>query len=99
MGDEELAATIIAVFLDDIPLQIQALKDYLDGGDTVGAVRQAHTIKGAAANISAEALSAVAFEIEKNGKMGDQSVLTAKLKMLEGLPNLEAEFERLRHAV
>ena len=98
MGDEELATTIIAVFLDDIPLQIQALKDYLDGGDTVGAVRQAHTIKGAAANISAEALSAVAFEIEKNGKMGDQSVLTAKLKMLEGLPNLEAEFERLRHA-
>ena len=93
MGDEELAKTVIAGFLEDIPLQIQALKDCLYTGDAHGAERQAHTIKGAAASIGGEALQAIAFEMEKQGKAGN---LTA---VMEYMYELEVRFERLREVL
>jgi PAS domain S-box-containing protein len=93
MDDRELAHTILAGFLDDVPTQVRKLKDFLNSGDTPGAQRQAHTIKGAAANIGAPALSEVAFELEeigKSGRLGDA---------LDVLPRLETEFQRLRNAL
>jgi len=90
MGDEELVRIIIAGFLEDIPLQIQSLKDFLNAGDSAGVERQAHTIKGASANIGGEALSALANVMEKSAKSGDKAVIR------ERLGGLEAEFERLR---
>jgi CheY-like chemotaxis protein len=93
MGDEELATIIMAGFLEDIPLQIQTLKDYLDAGDAAGVERQAHTIKGASANIGGEALRGLAFGMEKSGKSGD---LTA---IQERMGELEAAFERLREVL
>ena len=71
MDDEDLARTVIEGFLEDIPQQIEALRGYLEAGDAAGAERQAHTIKGASANVGGEALRAVAFEMEKAGKAGD----------------------------
>ena len=71
MDDKDLEQIVIEGFLKDIPDQIQVLDDCLNCNDTEGAERQAHTIKGAAANISAESLRTVAFEMEKNGKNGD----------------------------
>jgi len=93
MDDEDLARVIVAGFLEDIPLQIQGLKDYLEKGDMIGSERQAHTIKGAAANIGAEALRAVAFEMEKNGKNGELYLVK------DNLGELEAQFELLREAL
>jgi HPt (histidine-containing phosphotransfer) domain-containing protein len=93
MGDEELAHTVISGFIDDIPDQIQALKNYLKTGDMHGAERQAHTIKGASANIGGEALRAVALEMEKNGKNGDLPAVQACMD------DLEAQFERLKKAL
>jgi HPt (histidine-containing phosphotransfer) domain-containing protein len=90
MGDDELASLVIAGFLEDIPLQIQALKGYLQAGDAHGAERQAHTIKGASANIGGEALLVVAFEMEKLGKSGDLS------DVRERMDELELQFARLR---
>jgi HPt (histidine-containing phosphotransfer) domain-containing protein len=90
MGDEDLARVVIAGFLDDIPLQIQKLKDYLEAGDITGAERQAHTIKGASANIGGEALRAIAFEMEKSGKSGDLDAIR------KCTSELEVQFERLR---
>ena len=93
MNDEELVHIVIAGFLEDIPLQIQSLKDYLASSDGTGAERQAHTIKGAAANIGAEALRATAFEMEKNGKSGDLSAIRKRMS------KLELQFERLREVL
>jgi PAS domain S-box-containing protein len=90
MNDEELARIVIAGFLKDIPLQIQSLKDYLEAGDITGYERQAHTIKGAAANVGGEALRATAFEFEKNGRSSDLEFLR-KL-----IVELELQFNRLR---
>jgi len=90
MDDDELASLVIAGFLEDIPLQIQALKGYLNAGDAHGAERQAHTIKGASANIGGEALRAIAFEMEKLGKSGDL------FAVCERMDELELQFARLR---
>jgi len=93
MGDEDLAKEIMALSLDDIPRQIRALKDFVEAGDVPGIEYQAHTIKGASANVGGEALCEVAFEMEEAGKAGDLS--TAKGRMAE----LEAQFDRLKEAM
>ena len=90
MDDEDLARKVIEGFLDDIPKQIEVLKGCLEAGDAARAERQAHTIKGASANVGGEALRAVAFEMEKAAKAGDLEAVTARL------PELENQFARLR---
>ena len=63
-GDRESAAEITAEFLKDAPLQAAALHEALAAGDAALARRQAHTLKGASANVGAEALRAVAYRAE-----------------------------------
>jgi len=89
-GDEELANMILAGFLEDIPLQIQALIGYLGKGDAAGVERQAHTIKGASANIGGEALRKIASEMENAGKSGHL------VGMQEKVGQLNEQFECLR---
>ena len=91
MGDEELAGAIARGFLDDIPRQIAALRICLEAGDASGAERQAHSIKGAAANVGGEDLRAAAFEIEKAGKAGILDDATAMAN------NLEKQFDALKN--
>jgi CheY-like chemotaxis protein/HPt (histidine-containing phosphotransfer) domain-containing protein len=93
MEDEDLAKRIVAAFLGDIPQQIAALRGCLEAGDAMGAGRQAHTIKGAAATVGGERLRAAAFELEKAGKAGDLSAAAGHLA------ELDAEFDRLKQAL
>ncbi len=93
LDDPDLARTVIEGFLLDIPRQIDTLRSYLETGDALGVERQAHTIKGAAANVSGECLRALAFEIEKAAGGGDLDDVSTR--MVE----LEQEFERLRSAM
>jgi HPt (histidine-containing phosphotransfer) domain-containing protein len=63
-----------ATFLEDTPVQIQALKDLVKSGDALGSARLAHSIGGASANVGGECLRNLAFEMEKSadaGKMND----------------------------
>ena len=83
MGDEELVGKILQGFLVDMPQQIQALRGYLEAGDAAGAERQAHTIKGAAANVGGESLRALALELEQLGKAGDLDSMSARLDTLD----------------
>jgi PAS domain S-box-containing protein len=93
MDDEDLARMVVEGFLNDIPLQIAALKGYLETGDAAGAERQAHTIKGASANVGGERLRDVAFEIEKTARIGDLNA--AWIQMAE----LETQFHQLNRAM
>ena len=93
MNDRELARMVLAGFLEDAPVQIRKLKDSLGSGDAAGAQLQAHTIKGAAANLGAPALHQVALELETMGKAGRLE------ETLEVMPRLETEFERLKQAI
>ncbi len=81
--DTDLTKMIIEGFLKDIPLQITVLKGYLDAGDATGVQRQAHTIKGASANVGGESLRNLAFEIEKSAMNEDLKTVTAQLAELE----------------
>ncbi len=90
MGDKDLARTIMDGFLGDIPLQIHKLQQFLESGDAASVERQAHTIKGAAANVGGTALSELAFEIEKAGKTGDLSSIKERMQ------DLVAKFDQLR---
>ncbi len=93
MGDAELARAVVGGFLGDVPRLIEALRSRLLAGDLEGAMRQAHTIKGASAAVGGEALRAVAVAMEDAAVSGD-SVALATL-----LPDLESEFGRLRDAM
>lgn len=92
MGDEDLARVVVEGFLEDIPRQIGALRRYLDAGDVEGSIRQAHTIKGASANVGGESVRAAAFEMEKAAQAGDLVDVMARL------PDLESRFARLKEA-
>lgn len=93
MDDEDLARVVAEGFLEDIPRQIAFLKTYLARKDAPGVERQAHCIKGASANVSGEAMSAVAFEIEKAGKRSDLAAASTLLV------SLEAQYEQLKQAI
>jgi CheY-like chemotaxis protein/HPt (histidine-containing phosphotransfer) domain-containing protein len=93
MNDEALAQVVTESFLDDMPRQIAALRGYLDAWDARGAQRQAHTIRGASANVSGEALRALAFEMEQAGQAGDLISVAAHMD------ELEREFARLKQAM
>ena len=90
MDDEDQVRMIVAGFLNDIPKQIRALKEYIERGEAEQAGSQAHTIKGAAANVGGTILSTVAFEMEKAGKSGRLDEIAALL------PKLERQFELLK---
>ncbi len=93
MQDEDLARVVTESFLDDIPRQIEALRGYVEAWDAPGAERQAHTIKGSSANVSGEALRALAAEMEKAGQAGDLGSVRARMD------ELDREFVRLRAAM
>jgi CheY-like chemotaxis protein/HPt (histidine-containing phosphotransfer) domain-containing protein len=93
MHDEPLMRTVLETFLLDIPQQISALKGYLDSGDIPSVVRQAHTIKGASANVGGDRLRETAYKIEQAARLGDLLVAA------RDLPALEAEFDALKQAM
>ena len=93
MDDEDLARIVAAAFVADIPSQIEALRRCLDAGDAPGAVRIAHAIKGASANVGGEALRAVALEMENAAGAGDLAGAAARL------PELESRFARTSEAM
>ena len=88
-GDEELFGRLLNLFLQKVPLQIDALKQALESNDAGRVNELGHTIKGGAALIDAHTLKECAFEIEKAGKSG--SLVGAC-----GLVNkLEIEYQKL----
>jgi len=81
--DDELAQIVFSEFLEDMPRQIQALKDLVKSGDTPGSARQAHAIRGASASVGGEALRKIATEMEKAADAGDldgANILLAELE-------------------
>ena len=90
LEDEELARRIIACFLTDLPRQIAALRDALQSGDAAGTARAAHTIKGAAANVSGEELHEEAAAIEQAARADNLAAAALRLA------DLETRFGRLR---
>jgi signal transduction histidine kinase/HPt (histidine-containing phosphotransfer) domain-containing protein len=93
MDDEALASQVVQVFLSDIPTQIALLRTYLDQGNTDLARRQAHTIKGASANVGGVALASLAAVMEKEGDQNNLPGMQIRMK------EMEAAFEILQNTL
>ena len=83
MGGEALAAKVTAVFTGLFPGMMTELRRALDAADAPLAQRQAHSIKGAAANVGANALSALALQMEQAAREGTLETVRANLDALQ----------------
>jgi PAS domain S-box-containing protein len=93
MNDDELAASVVQAFLEDLPEQIETIRQSLAAGDLEEIRRRAHTIKGSSANVGGEALRAAAAALEASARgeaVGETGARTEAL---------EAEFHRLADAM
>ena len=90
MDDGKLVRNVLSCFLDDIPAQVRKLKELVEAGELTEAGDQAHRIKGAAANISAQALRALTGGMEEQARKGDLPALR-RLAV-----DLDPQFEALR---
>jgi HPt (histidine-containing phosphotransfer) domain-containing protein len=84
---------VIAGFTEKVIEQIGTIREALSCGDAETVRREAHSIKGGAAGLTAEDLAKVAAELELKGKSKDLDGAGAILD------NLEREFEALRRYV
>jgi len=82
-GDHELLAEMITLFLEDAPRLLAAMRDALARSDMPVLERTAHSMKGAASNLSAPVTTAAAFELEKSAKSGDSESSKESLAKLE----------------
>lgn len=71
MGDNELVEEIADDFLNQIPINVEALKKSLDKKDALQVKREAHIIKGSAGNVGALVLQDIAKKIEVAGEWED----------------------------
>jgi len=93
MDDADLVETIINAFLDDTPVQIRSLQDFLRTGDAKNVQITAHTIKGSSATVRGEVMQQVASAMEKAAE-------ERELDKVESLmPELEMQFARLKKAM
>ena len=90
LGDRDLAEQVVRSFLDDVPGQIEQLREHIRARDARSAERQAHSIKGAAGNVGALTLQARAKKLEELGASGD----TAGMK--REIDEFEEDFDNVR---
>jgi PAS domain S-box-containing protein len=88
--EETLCNELLGIFLEDTPSQLGKLKQAVEAQDALLVEQYAHAIKGASANIGANALRGAAHEMERAGKDHDMG----KAHFLVG--KLEGRFEELR---
>lgn len=84
---------VLQLFLDNMPKRIQNLAQSIAGQNKENAVREAHSIKGSAANISAEPLRAAAAQLEKNCQTNEWQAAERLL------PELTDQYARLESAL
>ncbi len=71
MNDDELIKMAIGAFIDDLPARLEELKQSAAEGDSAGLKTRGHRLKGAAASVGAEELSAIGKIIEQAGAEDD----------------------------
>ncbi|QEM68902.1 Hpt domain-containing protein [Geobacter sp. FeAm09] len=82
-NDQELFVEICAIFKHDGPELARKLRDAVDAGQLVVAIRHAHSLKSSAANIGAYELSELARQAELAGNQGDASIISALLPVID----------------
>jgi PAS domain S-box-containing protein len=89
-GDNEICDEILKTFFADVPERVKEMEDALARGDNETLKRGAHTIKGAASNVSAPILQEAAGRLEAAVAAGELGSAREKLD------TIVAEFERVK---
>ncbi|MBW1861516.1 MAG: response regulator [Deltaproteobacteria bacterium] len=89
-GDMEFMMEVLSGFLEEAEGQIETIRKAITDGNAEVLRKEAHSIKGGAAILTANDLSEVAFELENIGRSRDVK------GSLETLERLEKEFDRLK---
>jgi len=71
MGDAAFLGQMFQEFLSRIPGQVKELKAAVKQGDGETLQQKAHTLKGSAANLSADTIAATALHLEQMGREGN----------------------------
>jgi signal transduction histidine kinase/DNA-binding response OmpR family regulator/HPt (histidine-containing phosphotransfer) domain-containing protein len=88
-GHRDVVIEVIGGFVENVRNQIGVIRGAISDNNAETVRREAHSIKGGAANLTADALSSAALELEKLGTSGDLK------RGWEALERLEMEFNRL----
>ncbi|MDO8277202.1 MAG: response regulator [Burkholderiaceae bacterium] len=85
--DEALTMTreVVALFIEDAPHRLQAVEEAVVAGDALALSRAAHALKGAAGNIGAAAVQALATALEADAQHGVPPDAQARLDRLREL--------------
>ena len=88
MGKEKILKVLVAAFLVDMPNYVQILEGELNNKDVSAAAKTAHTIKGAAGNMSTLALADLAKDIERAclDESSIDEILTFHAKLMQVFP-------------
>jgi PAS domain S-box-containing protein len=82
-GDRELLGEMAELFLTEYPRLMEAIKTALAQQDAQALMQSAHTLKGAAGNLSASKVFDAAFTLEEMGRQGDLSQASEAVAVLE----------------
>ncbi len=82
-GKAQLVESLLQKFTDGIEAQLRELETGIENRDADAVSRGAHAIKGASANLSANAVSNAAAELEKLGRAGEFAQADQAFRRLE----------------
>jgi signal transduction histidine kinase/CheY-like chemotaxis protein/HPt (histidine-containing phosphotransfer) domain-containing protein len=89
-GDRDFLKEVLTGFFDIAETQIDTIHQAISNGNTEKVWQEAHSIKGGAANLTAEILSRTASDLETMGKSEDLKGCS------EALGRLRIEYDRLK---
>lgn len=93
-GDKIVLTEVLKGFMENVSRQIKILRRAIMRQDPERVRMEAHSIKGGAANLRADRLSQIAFELEKIGKSGGLEDGMGVLKRLENELDALRRFEK-----
>ena len=88
-GNREFLMGLLERFLENVQAQLGTIRDALNRADAEILRREAHAIKGGAANLAASELSSAAAELENTARSGSLG------EALGGVARLETAYRRL----
>jgi signal transduction histidine kinase/DNA-binding response OmpR family regulator len=92
-GEPDKLARIVGLFIDDVPLRLEELRQAVESGEAQKVEETAHMLKGGTGYMGAVQMAKICARIQGLGASGELSHVP------ELLDELEAEFKRIRPAL
>jgi len=83
MEDKEFLFMVVNEFIKTLPEKISAIEKNFKDQDMTGLTQKAHSLRGSASTIGADAISAAALELEKAGDTGDMNAFLKKIQQVK----------------